>query len=322
MESEFKISGGNLYYEKSDGAGGGGTVCITGFQGLTGEIEIPERIEGCPVTCIAKKAFLSRKSLRKVTIPMSVTEVGDWAFAYCDNLHTVIFGASGGRKDSGLTECSDSSVTRYAPRFGRAVFMECKNLRFLYIDGRVDNNGKAVAALLAAAVTMAETPYLLNAEDAGSREWLEKWDAGMLSVLHSDDNEGYSKQVLCGEEDYGSTDLDAYESGRRKVKIRLILLRLLYSHGLSLEHRREMEEYLKGHTKGREHEEAWEVVLSEYGEDRDYYGLFADIGCVNEHNLEGILTDIGGEHPEMKAFFLRFGAQEQECGSFFNTLEL
>lgn len=296
-------------------------------------MEIPERIEGLPVRTIARKAFLSRKNLRKVTVPPGVTEVGDWAFAYCDSLHTVRFagrdecrGPEGGAAESGMPEqgaenggadCGEQ-VAVSALRFGKSVFLECGNLRYLYVRDGIEST----AALLAAAVTTAGAAYLLDAEEAGSEDWLEKWDARMLTLLHTADNEGYSKQVLCGEEDYGSTDLAAYENGQRKVKVRLLLLRLLYPVGLSGECGRELEAYLREHTKGCEHEETWQVVLAEHGEDRAFYELFAELGCINDSNFEGLLLDVGEEYPELKAYLMRYKEEKLGYQDFFSGLEL
>lgn len=293
-EKEFRIAGGSLHYEKRSDE-----IIIIGLQGLVSEVEIPVRIEECPVTALEKKAFLSKKYLRRISIPHTVTEVGDWAFAYCDNLEQVEFAGQG-------------------LRFGRAVFLECGKLKRLMIAGK----SETAAALLAAAVTVAEAYYLLEPEEAGSCEWLAKWDARMLAVLRSPDSEGYSKQVLCGEEDYGSTDLNAFLQEKRKLKVRLLLLRLLYSEGLSKQIGEELKEYLRAHTKGCESEETWQVVLEEHGNDREYYQLFAELSCIDAHNLEGILADIGEEYPEMKAFFMRY---KQECigdTDFFADLSL
>lgn len=321
-EREYRMPGGSLYYEKVQEAEGECEIRITRMQGLAGELEIPDRIEDHPVRVIGRKAFLSRKHLRRVTIPAGVREIGDWAFAYCDGLHTVILRTAGrdeetrggGTRGIGTRGIGTRGET---PRFGRAVFLECSNLRFLYV-----NDEEGTAALLAAAITVAEAPYLLDVCEAGGREWLEKWDARMLAVLHGADDEGYSKQVLCGEEDYGSTDPEAYESGRRRIKVRLLLLRLLYPAGLSPELRREMEAYLQAHTKGRAHEETWRVVLEEHGEESAYYRLFADIGCVSEENLEALLRDVGGEYPEMKAYLMRYKEERLGYGDFFGELDL
>ena len=248
---------------------------------------------------IEKKAFLSRKDLKEFTVPKGVEEIGDWAFAYCDELRTVVFQ-------------SDDI------RFGKAVFLECNKLSRLEISGK----SETVARLLAAAVTVADAPYLLDLKEAGSAEWFSKWDARMLTILHTPDDEGYSKQVLCGEEDYGSTDYQAYCSGRRKVKIRLLFVRLLFDEGLDDTAKKEMSEYVLKHTRNEQHEEAWQVLLNEFGEERAYYELFADLGCVNKENLQDILEDIADSNPEMKAYFLRLGENFHETLDVFGDLLL
>jgi hypothetical protein len=143
----------------------------------------------------------------------------------------------------------------------------------------------------------------------------------MLSIMNADDTEGYSKQILCGEEDYGSTDMEAYKSGSRKKKIRMAFIRLLYPDGLSYDNKKLLEDYILSHTKGCATEESWQIIRDEHGNDRDYYELFAALGCISIENISGILDDIGGEYPEMKAFFIRY-KDEHDSGSFFDELEL
>lgn len=297
QEKELELGGSSLCYGIKEGR-----ACITGFHGLASEVVIPETIEGCPVAEIGKKAFLSKKRLRRVTLPERIEEVGDWAFAYCDNLSEVL-------------------VPGRSVRFGRAVFLECGSLKRI-AEREPCRNRDSQPELLAAAVRDFEAYYLLDIPAAGSREWLDKWDARLAAVLRASDREGYSRQVLCGEEDYGSTDLAAYISGKRKNKVRLALLRLLFPQGLTDSLRQELEQYLLAHTKGGESQEAWQVILEEHGTEREYYGLFAELGCLNDENMDGILADIGEDYPEMKAYFLR--RQEDRPGGrdFFAELEL
>lgn len=293
QEREQEIPGGSLYYElTTDGA------FITRFQGMASEVNIPERIEDVPVIGIGKKAFLSRKNLRRVTLPETIGEIGDWAFAYCDVLERVIL--------------PGKSI-----RFGKAVFLECSSLA--QITTAADS---FPAELLAAAVREFEAYYLLDMTDAGSEEWLKKWDAKLVSIMKASDQDGYSKQVLCGEEDYGSTDMEAYTSGRRKRKVRLALLRCLFSQGLSPDLKKELHTYLLAHTKGGESEETWQVVLKEHGDHREYYKLFVELGCIREDNQNAILSDIGENYPEMKAYFLRCCKEQAESADFFTSLEL
>lgn len=294
QEKEWIFADGSLYYEtEPDG------VRILRYQGFGSQVTVPEQIEGFPVKKIGKKAFLSRKNLRRVILPDSVEEIGDWAFAYCDRLW-------------------EAFLPDRAVRFGKAVFLECSGLKRI-----VAGDEEAFPAeLLAAAVTVMDAPYLLDMEAAGTDEWLEKWDARLAGVLHASDQEGYSRQILCGEEDYGSTDLDAYTSGRRRVKAALSFLRLLFPRGLSESLKQELEEYLRSHTKGEAGEEAWQVILKEHGTHREYYRLFAELSCVTEENLNGILADIGETYPEMKAFFLRYREEKLAVTDFFEGLEL
>lgn len=307
-EKEWQLAEGSLYYETEENG-----VRITRFQGLSSHVEVPEELDGLPVKAIAKKAFLSKKNLRRVVLPHTVEEVGDWAFAYCGRLLEV-------------------TLPRKEIRFGKAVFMECGELQRITavecqesIGGgktETDRPPAFPAELMAAAVTRMDAAYLLDIAAAGTAEWYGKWDARLLTLLRASDQEGYSKQILCGEEDYGSTDIAAYMSSRRKEKVQLIFLRLLFCRRLSAGLQEELEDYLRAHTKGGDQEEAWQVILAEHGTHREYYQLFASIGCVTKDNINGILEDIGEEHTEMKAFFLRF--QEETYGSedFFTELEL
>ena len=294
QEKEWSMAGGSLRYAENRGQ-----IEITGWQGTAGEVTVPESIEGHPVTAIGKKAFLSKKNLRKVNLPETIREIGDWAFAYCDSLVQVTMGSL--------------EIT-----FGKAVFLECGSLRLLTIAGK----SETVAALLASAVWAAGAYYLLSVEEAGNREWFSKWDARMLAVLRGADDEGYSRQVLCGEEDYGSTDLEAFRSEQRKKKVRLLFLRLLYPDYLDSETEAEMREYLKAHTKGCTAEETWQVVLKEHGNDKTYYELFTELGCVSEENFNGLIDDIGEDYPEMKAYLMRYKAQQIGYTDFFADLDI
>ena len=294
QERELEIAGGSLYYEKRQEH-----IVITRLQGLAGEVRVPEEVEGLPVTVIGKKAFLSKKNLRKVFLPESVKEIGDWAFAYCDGLMEV-------------------SMPHQAIQFGRSVFLECKSLKKLSFKGSEEQ----IPYLLAAAVTVLGAPYLLSITEAGSPEWLAKWDIRLLNVLRARDSEGYSKQVLCGEEDYGSTDFEAFLGEKRKHKVRLAFLRLLYPTGLSEEIKEELETYLREHTKGCESEETWQVVLHEHGNDREYYQLFAELSCIGEDKFQSIIADIGDDKTEMKAYFMRYKEEKIGYSDFFDALNL
>ncbi len=74
-------------YEINDGE-----VTITGFGSpVIGELKIPSEIDGYPVTSIAENAFEDNAAMTSVTVPGSVTSIGDGAFGGCRDLTDVYF---------------------------------------------------------------------------------------------------------------------------------------------------------------------------------------------------------------------------------------
>ncbi len=67
-------------------------VEITGCDTSVTEIEIPDEIDGLPVTVIGDSAFYNCTSLESITIPDSITSIGDRAFMYCISLESVTIG--------------------------------------------------------------------------------------------------------------------------------------------------------------------------------------------------------------------------------------
>lgn len=294
-EKELVLADGSLYYE-TEAQG----VRITRYNGLASEVVVPDQIEGYPVVSIGKKAFLSKKHLRRVILPGGIRQIGEWAFALCSNLTEVCLPVQ-------------------PVVFGRAAFLDCGKLeRISPLPG--EGVDCFQPELLACALTTFDAYYLAELPLVGSAEWLANWDAKLVTMLQASDQAGYSRQVLCGEEDYGSTDLNAYMSRNREGKVRLAFLRLLHPAGLSKTLEEELKQYLHCHTKGCESEETWTVCRKEFGDRKEYYSLFLELGCIDDDNIGGILEDIGDAYPEMKAYFLK--QSEGSGDSFFSGLEL
>lgn len=286
-------------------------ICISGCQGNAAAVRVPEQIEGKAVIAVERKAFLSRKNLRRVCLPTGLRSMGDWAFAYCSSLEHITIPAG----------CS---------HIGKSLFLDCGKLESVAgicrdEDGGGENTEAWTAEsgrLLAAAVTQLEAYYLLEPAMVGSREWLGKWDARLEAVMRAEDQEGYSKQVLCGEEDYGSTDLNAFLRAKRQKKVRLAILRLLCDEGLSHGMQEYLEEYLVTHTKGCESEESWQVVLEEGELCLDYVQLFLKLGCVTRDNIEAMVGEMREDQPQLRAAFLRYRQEKLGYGDFFAGLSL
>jgi len=97
------------------------TITITGYTGPGGTVAIPSTINGLPVTSIGEEAFWNCTRLTSVTIPNSVTAIGDGAFACC-----------------GLTSVTiPNSVTG----IGIGAFEECPNLTTVMIGNSVNYIG-------------------------------------------------------------------------------------------------------------------------------------------------------------------------------------
>ena len=110
---------GRIGYTAEDGQ----RIRITDYSGMDTEVWVPEEIEGIPVKIISKKTFLSRKQLRKVVLPETVEEIGDWAFAYCTNLESVW-------------------LPKKEMKLGSRIFMECPNVRKVFAYGPETERGE------------------------------------------------------------------------------------------------------------------------------------------------------------------------------------
>jgi hypothetical protein len=94
---------------------GNGTVTITGYTGSGGAVTIPGTINGEPVIAIGDSAF-ANSGLTSVTIPSSVTSIGDYSF--------------GG--NTGLTSVTiPSSITSIA---GGDAFEDCTSMTQILVD--------------------------------------------------------------------------------------------------------------------------------------------------------------------------------------------
>lgn len=310
MMQEKEIKDGEVIWLYIKGNSG---IIISGCRSQASHIEIPESLDGLTVTEIGKKAFLGNKNLTEVWLPDSVREIGDWAFAHCSNLKTIVLPG----RDI---------------RMGKGVFKDCRALTYAKVQtssacfaagtdkaGRMEPHTQ-ISRLLAATPIMLDAEYLFLPGEAGSREWLEKWDSRLLALLRKDDESGFTKLVLCGEEDL-LANLPDFVAEKRRSKAELCFLRLLNPMGLAKDNEEELRSYLQTHAKGCESEAAWETVLRFHGEERPYYELLMDTGCVTADNLSAMLFDMQESHAEMKALLIRYKEKLTES-DFFDSLSL
>ena len=101
----------------------GDTVIITDCaEDASGDLVIPENIEGKPVATIDAYAFSGCSSLSDITIGISVTSIGDGAFSGCSSL-------------------SDITIPDGVTSIGAVAFRDCSNLTSITIPNGVTSIG-------------------------------------------------------------------------------------------------------------------------------------------------------------------------------------
>lgn len=291
-------------------------MVLASYRGTDRELLLPEEIDGKPLVEIGKKAFLSCKQLQHIVLPSGIMRIQDWAFAGCAGLE----------------------ILRIPYReifIGQGILKDCQRLIRIIPEGKTEicqpkephvhesiPLHEDIPYLLAAVMNKLAAFYLFDMTAAGSENWLAQWDKRMLALLKRDDEEGFSKMLLCGEEDYGSREnnLDYYIEQRKKEKVRLCMLRLMHDIGLRQQDRKYLQDYLKSHTKGEQSEETWRVVLEEHGDEKLFYQLLLDQECIHTRNFSAILEDMGREHTEMKAFLMERWEKRRQKDAVFETL--
>ena len=92
-----------------------GTITITGYSGPGGSVTIPSAINGLPVAGIGPGAFESCSNLTSITIPVTVTKLGDRAFYGLTNLISAYFYGNAPRADSTVFFGDNKATVYYLP---------------------------------------------------------------------------------------------------------------------------------------------------------------------------------------------------------------
>jgi len=275
-------------------------IWLDGMDSRMPEVVIPDHIDGLPVVGIYKKAFFNSRFLVSLTLPDTLLQIDDWAFAHCPKLMRV-------------------SIPKKDMKLGRSIFLGSDKIEEIEL---VPGQDADTAALFAAAITLLDAEYLISASEAGSSEWLRKWDNRLLEIVRRPDMEGFTKQILCGEEDYGSTDMGLYAANRRKEKVRLCFTRLLHPLGIADAVKEELTAYLLDHTCGCDTQDTWDVIRDECAHKPQYYEFFAEIGGLTQENFDIALASLGERQPELKAYLMRFQEERLQRTDFFDSLSL
>ena len=110
-----------------------GTLTITGYNGSSGDIVIPESLNGMPVTGVATNAFQGNTNLTSVTISGEVSNIGAFAFLYCDTLTNLVLGEGITNVPSFMcfacTNLANVALPGTISRIDLAAFSGCASLK-------------------------------------------------------------------------------------------------------------------------------------------------------------------------------------------------
>ncbi|MGI6301958.1 MAG: leucine-rich repeat protein [Verrucomicrobiota bacterium] len=125
------------------------TIEIIDYNGSDAEVVIPDTIEGLPVTSIGGRAFYL-SGLTSVTIPNSVTSIGDWAFTSCWGLTSVTIGDSvtniGNGAFDGCSGLNSVTIPDSVTSIGDSAFSGCSGLTSVTIPDSVTSIGDGAFA--------------------------------------------------------------------------------------------------------------------------------------------------------------------------------
>ena len=124
----------------------GGEVTITDCdEAATGELVIPDTIEGNPVTSIEGSTFWGCSSLTNITIPDGVTRIGAAAFLRCSSLTSITIPESvtsiEGSTFAYCTSLTSITIPDSVTSIGDYAFYKCSSLTSITIPDNVISIG-------------------------------------------------------------------------------------------------------------------------------------------------------------------------------------
>ena len=209
-EKELVASEGLEYYPLPDGT----YAVASGTAQYLEEIIIPKEYMDKEVTVIVENAFINCANLKRITIPDSVTSIGNSAFSGCRSLASVVFGENSQLTSigncafigcGGLTSITiPDSVTSIGSGafYGCYTLIEIYNLSSLNITAGSSNNGsvgyyaKNVYTDESVASKFVEKDgYIFYCDDDASEYYLMRYTGSDTELVLPDDINGHNYEI-------------------------------------------------------------------------------------------------------------------------------
>ena len=141
LQAQEVVEGPLTYILDDDGT----ASVVLGDQFPSGDITVPESVQGHSVTALGWCAFNGSHSLKTVSLPASVTRLDDYAFNHCDSLTAVVFGGDvttiGNRAFARCERLRDFELPASVTTIGDAAFFRCRALSTVSIGPNVSHIG-------------------------------------------------------------------------------------------------------------------------------------------------------------------------------------
>ncbi|HTV41663.1 MAG TPA: leucine-rich repeat domain-containing protein [Candidatus Sulfotelmatobacter sp.] len=145
------------------------SITITGYAGPSGNVVIPNTINGYYVTSIGDYAFLENTSLTSVTIPNSVTNIGDESFCSCTSLTNAILPDSiisiGEFAFAGCSSLTNFMIPDSVTSIGTNAFEECSSLTSITIPNGVTSIDDSAFASCTSLTNVILPDSIINIEE-------------------------------------------------------------------------------------------------------------------------------------------------------------
>ena len=280
---------------------------LTGYEGGEAVLDLSGLKE---LKTISRKAFLSCKTLRKITLPSCISCIGEWAFSKCINLRSVI-----------IDETFKENI------FGKGAFDGCDNLESISFR----DSEEGFSHLLALTVNRLKNDYLLRSADLGDKTWYDKWDIYLKSVLSADSEDLEADFATGGEEDLpfigvGMVDGEMPDEGVdffrgiEKNKCLLCYMRLKYDKYLTDDMRDILKTFITKRAFGKSPAYAFNTLNEECKGDIEFYKIYMDVVKPDKETIMKMSQTVNPTLIQAKAYLIKQASEDE--GSFFDDLLL